>query len=166
MVNNMQSYQMSQKPENKFWVIFLTIVTLAIILTLVSCNASKKAKSSSKTETITVFVRDTVHVKVVDTSKITTELQEFITKTIEIFDTTYTDIPRIRQRIIYENVKQQVTTAQTGITRDSSVGKVNSIQSETIATDSQTKQTKRTPWYLIFGIIIIAAFFIIAKKLQ
>ena len=164
MVNNMQSYQMSQKPENKFWVIFLTIVTLAIILTLVSCNASKKAKSSSKTETITVFVRDTVHVKVVDTSKITTELQEFITKTIEIFDTTYTDIPRIRQRIIYENVKQQVTTAQTGITRDSSVGKVNSIQTETKLVE--TKQVKRTPWYLIFGIVIIAAFFIIAKKLQ
>ena len=161
----MQSYQMSQKPENKFWAILLVIVALGVLLSFTSCSSSKKS-GSSKSENITIYIRDTVHVKVVDTSKITTELQEFITKTIEIFDTTYTDIPRIRQRIIYENVKQQVTTAQTGITRDSSVGKVNSIQSETIATDSQTKQTKRTPWYLIFGIIIIAAFFIIAKKLQ
>lgn len=162
MVNNMQSYQMSKKPENKFWTILLVIVALGVLLSFTSCSSSKK--SSSKSENITIYVRDTVHVKVVDTSKITTELQEFITKTIEIFDTTYTDIPRIRQRIIYENVKQQVTTAQTGITRDSSVGKVNSVQSETKLVE--TKQVKRTPWYLIFGIVIIAAFFIIAKKLQ
>ena len=163
MVNNMQSYQMSQKPENKFWAILLVIVALGVLLSFTSCSSSKKS-GSSKSENITIYIRDTVHVKVVDTSKITTELQEFITKTIEIFDTTYTDIPRIRQRIIYENVKQQVTTAQTGITRDSSVGKVNSIQSETKLVE--TKQVKRTPWYLIFGIVIIAAFFIIAKKLQ
>lgn len=153
---------MSKKPENKFWTILLVIVALGVLLSFTSCSSSKK--SSSKSENITVYIRDTVHVKVVDTSKITTELQEFITKTIEIFDTTYTDIPRIRQRIIYENVKQQVTTAQTGITRDSSVGKVNSAQSETKLVE--TKQVKRTPWYLIFGIVIIAAFFIIAKKLQ
>lgn len=159
----MQSYQMSQKPENKFWAILLVIVALGVLLSFTSCSSSKKS-GSSKSENITIYIRDTVHVKVVDTSKITTELQEFITKTIEIFDTTYTDIPRIRQRIIYENVKQQVTTAQTGITRDSSVGKVNSIQSETKLVE--TKQVKRTPWYLIFGIVIIAAFFIIAKKLQ
>ena len=154
---------MSQKPENKFWAILLVIVALGVLLSFTSCSSSKKS-GSSKSENITIYIRDTVHVKVVDTSKITTELQEFITKTIEIFDTTYTDIPRIRQRIIYENVKQQVTTAQTGITRDSSVGKVNSIQSETIATDSQTKQTKRTPWYLIFGIVIIVLFYITGKK--
>ncbi len=163
MVNNMQSYQMSKKPENKFWAILIVIVALGVLLSFTSCSSSKKS-GSSKSENITIYIRDTVHVKVVDTSKITTELQEFITKTIEIFDTTYTDIPRIRQRIIYENVKQQVTTAQTGITRDSSVGKVNSIQSETKLVE--TKQVKRTPWYLIFGIVIIAAFFIIAKKLQ
>lgn len=153
---------MSKKPENKFWTILLVIVALGIMLSFTSCSSSKK--SSSKSENITVYIRDTVQVKVVDTSKITTELQEFITKTIEIFDTTYTDIPRIRQRIIYENVKKQSTTAQTGITRDSSVGKVNRAQSETKLVE--TKQVKRTPWYLIFGIVIIAAFFIIAKKLQ
>lgn len=153
---------MSKKPENKFWTILLIVVALGIMLSFTSCSSSKK--SSSKSENITVYIRDTVQVKVVDTSKITTELQEFITKTIEIFDTTYTDIPRIRQRIIYENVKKQSTTAQTGITRDSSVGKVNSVQSETKLVE--TKQVKRTPWYLIFGIVIIAAFFIIAKKLQ
>jgi hypothetical protein len=155
---------MSQKPQNNFWVIFLTIVTIAVILTLVSCNGSKKAKSSSKTETITVFVRDTVHVKVVDTSKLTTELQEFITKTIEIFDTTYTEVPQIRQRIIYENVKKQSTTAQTGISKDSTIGKANFAQSATTATNSQTKQTKRIPWYLILGIVIIVLFYMTGKK--
>lgn len=155
---------MSQKPQNDFWVIMLIIIALATMLSMMSCNSVKKAKSSSKTETITVFVHDTVHVKVVDTSKLTTELQEFITKTIEIFDTTYTEVPRIRQRIIYENVKKQNTTAQTGITKDSSAGRVNSIQTETIAIDSQTKQTKRTPWYLIFGIVIIVLFYITGKK--
>lgn len=155
---------MSQKPQNNFWGIFLTIVTLAVLLTLVSCNGSKKAKSSSKTETITVFVRDTVHVKVVDTTKLTTELQEFITKTIEIFDTTYTEVPQIRQRIIYENIKMRKEMRENGISKDSSVSKVNSIQSETIAKDSQTKQTKRTPWYLIFGIVIIVLFYMTGKK--
>ena len=155
---------MSQKPENKFWMIIIPIVLLAIVLTLISCNGSKKAKSSSKTETITVFVRDTVHVKVVDTSKLTTELQEFITKTIEIFDTTYTEVPQIRQRIIYENIKMRKDMKENGISKDSTVGKVNSIQSKTIANNSQTKQTKRTPWYLIFGIVIIVLFYITGKK--
>ena len=155
---------MTQKPENKFWVIFIIVVALALMMTLVSCNVTKKAKVSTKTETITVFVRDTVHVKIVDTSKLTTELQEFITKTIEIFDTTYTEVPRIRQRIIYENVKKQSTTAQTGITKDSTIGKTNFAQSATTATDSQTKETKRTPWYLIFGIVIIVLFYITGKK--
>lgn len=152
------------KPQNKFWIAFLTIVTLAVILTLVSCNGSKKVKSSSKTETITVFVRDTVHVKVVDTTKLTTELQEFVTKTIEIFDTTYTEVPQIRQRIIYENIKMRKEMRENGISKDSSAGNTNRIQSETIATDSQTKQTKRTPWYLILGIVIIVLFYITGKK--
>jgi len=155
---------MTRKPENNFWYIFLTIVTIAVLITLVSCNVSKKAKASTKTETITVFVRDTVHVKVVDTSKITTELQEFMTKTIEIFDTVYTEVPRIRQRIIYENVKQQVTTAQIGITKDSTTGRTNFAQSVTTATSTQTKETKRTPWHLIFGIVLIAMFYIVYKK--
>ena len=155
---------LNQKPQNNFWVIILTIVTLAVILTLVSCNGSKKSKSSSKTETITVFVRDTVHVKVVDTTKLTTELQEFVTKTIEIFDTTYTEVPQIRQRIIYENIKMRKEMKENGISKDSSAGKVNSIQSETIANNSQTKQTKRTPWYLILGIVIIVLFYITGKK--
>ena len=155
---------MSQKPQNNFWVIFLTIVTLAVILTLVSCNASKKAKSSSKTETITVFVRDTVHVKVVDTTKLTTELQEFVTKTIEIFDTTYTEVPQIRQRIIYENIKMRKEMRENGISKDSTIGKANFAQSATTVTNTQTKETKRTPWYLILGIVIIVLFYMTGKK--
>lgn len=155
---------MSQKPQNDFWVIMLIVIALAMLLSMMSCNSVKKSQSSSKTETITVIVRDTVHVKVIDTSKITTELQEFITKTIEIFDTTYTEVPQIRQRIIYENVKKQNTTAQVGITKDSSAGKVNSIQSQTIATDSKSKQTNRTPWYLLLGIVIIVLYYLTVKK--
>ena len=155
---------MSQKPQNNFWVIFLTIVTIAVLLTLVSCNASKKAKSSSKTETITVFVRDTVHVKVVDTTKLTTELQEFVTKTIEIFDTTYTEVPQIRQRIIYENIKMRKEMRENGISKDSTIGKANFAQSATTVTNTQTKETKRTPWYLILGIVIIVLFYMTGKK--
>lgn len=155
---------MSQKPQNNFWIAFLTIVTLAVLLTLVSCNGSKKAKGSSKTETITVFVRDTVHVKVVDTTKLTTELQEFVTKTIEIFDTTYTEVPQIRQRIIYENIKMRKEMIENGISKDSTIGKTNFAQSETVATNSQTKETKKTPWYLILGIVIIVLFYMTGKK--
>jgi ribosomal protein S18 len=152
------------KPENKFWLAFITIVTLAVLLTLVSCNASKKAKSSSKTETITVFVRDTVHVKVVDTSKLTTELQEFVTKTIEIFDTTYTEVPQIRQRIIYENIKMRKEMRENGISKDSTTARTNFAQSATTATNTQTKETKKTPWYLILGIVIIVLFYMTGKK--
>ena len=121
MVNNMQSYQMSQKPENKFWAILLVIVALGVLLSFTSCSSSKKS-GSSKSENITIYIRDTVHVKVVDTSKITTELQEFITKTIEIFDTTYTDIPRIRQRIVaYRNgvlMSREIKSVDFFITND------------------------------------------------
>jgi ribosomal protein S18 len=155
---------MSQKPQNNFWIAFLTIVTIAVILTLVSCNGSKKAKSSSKTETITVFVRDTVHVKVVDTSKLTTELQEFVTKTIEIFDTTYTEVPQIRQRIIYENIKMRKEMRENGISKDSTTARTNFAQSATTATNTQTKETKKTPWYLILGIVIIVLFYMTGKK--
>ena len=155
---------MSQKPQNNFWVIMLIVIALATLLSMMSCNNVKKSQSSSKTETITVIVRDTVHVKVIDTSKITTELQEFITKTIEIFDTTYTEVPQIRQRIIYENIKMRKEMKENGITKDSSVGKVNSIQSQTIATDSKSKQTNRTPWYLILGIVIIVLYYLTVKK--
>ena len=152
------------KPENKFWLAFLTIVTIAVILTLVSCNGSKKAKSSSKTETITVFVRDTVRVKVVDTTKLTTELQEFVTKTIEIFDTTYTEVPQIRQRIIYENIKMRKEMRENGISKDSTTARTNFAQSATTATNTQTKETKKTPWYLILGIVIIVLFYMTGKK--
>ena len=155
---------MSQKPQNNFWIAFLTIVTIAVILTLVSCNGSKKAKSSSKTETITVFVRDTVHVKVVDTSKLTTELQEFVTKTIEIFDTTYTEVPQIHQRIIYENIKMRKEMRENGISKDSTTARTNFAQSATTATNTQTKETKKTPWYLILGIVIIVLFYMTGKK--
>lgn len=142
----------------------IIVIALATLLSMMSCNSVKKSQSNSKTETITVYVRDTVHVKVVDTTKLTTELQEFITKTIEIFDTTYTEVPQIRQRIIYENVRKQNTALQVGITKDSSAGKVNSIQSQTIATDSKSKQTNRTPWYLILGIVIIVLYYLTVKK--
>jgi len=155
---------MSQKPQNNFWIAFLTIVTIAVILTLVSCNGSKKAKSSSKTETITVFVRDTVRVKVVDTTKLTTELQEFVTKTIEIFDTTYTEVPQIRQRIIYENIKMRKEMRENGISKDSTTARTNFAQSATTATNTQTKETKKTPWYLILGIVIIVLFYMTGKK--
>lgn len=159
----MQSYPMKKNPDPifKIWAIFAIILALVLIL---SCNGSKKSQSSSKTETITVFVHDTVHVKVVDTTKLTTELQEFITKTIEIFDTTYTEVPQIRQRIIYENIKMRKEMKENGISKDSSAGNTNRIQSETIANNSLTKQTKRTPWYLIFGIVIIVLFYITGKK--
>ena len=53
---------------------------------------------------------------------------------------------------------------ENGITKDSSAGNTNRIQSETIAKDSQTKQTKRIPWYLILGIVIIVLFYITGKK--
>ena len=72
MVNNMQ-LQM-QNPNNwvKWW---LLAMALLFVLIVTSCNTVKKAERRIEEQTLTIYVRDTVHLKVIDTSRIVTELQ-------------------------------------------------------------------------------------------
>jgi ABC-type iron transport system FetAB permease component len=138
----------------KWW--FLAMAVLFVLI-MASCNTVKKAEKHIQEQTTTIYLRDTVHVKVVDTSRIVTELQEFNTKTIELYDTVYKDVPVLRQRIIYENVKQQRTESQAGITKDSVAGSVSNTQALSKVESTSSKKSNRIPFIgiIIGGIVII-----------
>jgi hypothetical protein len=138
----------------KWW---LLAIALLFVLIVTSCNSVKKSQTTTQEQTLTIYVRDTVHVKIIDTSRIVTELQEFATKTIELYDTVYKDVPVLRQRIIYENVKQQRTESQVGITKDSVSGSVSNTQALSKVESTSSKKSNRIPFIgiIIGGIVII-----------
>ena len=146
-------------PNNwvKYW---LAAMVLLFVLIMMSCNTVKKAERSIQEQTTTIYLRDTVHVKIVDTSRIVTELQEFATKTIELYDTVYKDVPVLRQRIIYTNAYQQRTETQSGITKDSSSGSVSNTKAISSTITESTKKSNRIPitGIIILGIVIIAIY--------
>ena len=152
--------QLSMKSPNnsdgwvKWW--FLAMALLFVLI-MTSCNSVKKSQTTTQEQTLTIYVRDTVHLKVIDTSRIVTELQEFNTKTIELYDTVYKDVPVLRQRIIYENVKQQRTESQAGITKDSVSGSVSNTQALSKVESTSSKKSNRIPFIgiIIGGIVII-----------
>ena len=155
MVNTMQSYQMSQNPKfNWFPFVFIAIVVLLVLL---SCNSVNKARG--KTETLTIYEYDTTRVSVVDTTRTLQEWIEFQTKTVELFDTTYTTVPILRKRIIYENVKASSKEVINGIRKDS----VKATGSVTAFSQSEyrNKETKRLPFWLyvvLVGIILLSIY--------
>lgn len=143
------------KPD--IWIIIWVLFLIALFFAM-SCNTVKKSQSTTQEQTLTIYVRDTVHVKIIDTSRIVTELQEFATKTIELYDTVYKDVPILRQRIIYTNAYQQRTNTFNGITRDSAVGSVSNTQALSKVEATSSKKTNRVP---ITGIIIAAIVIIV-----
>ena len=154
MVNTMQSYQMSQNPKfNWFPFIFIAIVVLLVLL---SCNSVNKSRG--KTETLTIYEYDTMRVSVVDTTRTLQEWIEFQTKTVELFDTTYTTVPILRKRIIYENVKASSKEVAMGVSRDS----VKATGSVTAFSQSEyrNKETKRLPFWLALSIVAVISFVI------
>ena len=138
----------------KWWVLAMAVL---FVLIMTSCNSVKKSQTTKQEQTTTIYLRDTVHVKVIDTSRIVTELQEFNTKTIELYDTVYKDVPVLRQRIIYENVKQQRTESQAGITKDSVAGSVSNTVALSKVESTSSKKSNRIPFtgIIIGGIVII-----------
>jgi hypothetical protein len=124
---------------------------------MTSCNTVKKAEKHIQEQTTTIYLRDTVHVKVIDTSRIVTELQEFNTKTIELYDTVYKDVPVLRQRIIYTNAYQQRTNTVNGIIKDSVAGSVSNTQALSKVESTSSKKSNRIPFtgIIIGGIVII-----------
>lgn len=156
--------QLSMKSPNnsdswiKYWLLAMALLFVLIIMS--SCNSVKKTQSTTQEQTTTIYLRDTVHVKVVDTSRIVTELQEFATKTIELYDTVYKDVPVLRQRIIYTNAYQQRTNSFNGITRDSSVGSVSNTKAVSSTITESSKKTNRIPFtgIIILGIVIIVLY--------
>jgi F0F1-type ATP synthase membrane subunit a len=153
MVNNMQLQMSQNKNYNWFPFVFIAIVVLIVLL---SCNSVNK--SQGKTQTVTVFEYDTIRVSVVDTTRTLQEWIEFQTKTVELFDTTYTTVPILRKRIIYENVKASSKEVINGIRKDS----VKTTGSVTAFSQSEyrSKETKRLPFWLALSIVGIIAFLI------
>ena len=150
----MQSYQMSKDPKyNWFPVVFIVIVVLIVLF---GCNSVNK--SQGKTETVTVYVYDTMRVSVIDTTRTLQEWIDIQTKTVELFDTTYTTVPILRKRIIYENVKASSKEVINGIRKDS----VKATGSVTAFSQSEyrSKETKRLPFWLALSIVGIIAFLI------
>jgi hypothetical protein len=141
----------------KWW---LLAMALLFVLIMTSCNTVKKAEKHIQEQTTTIYLRDTVHVKVIDTSRIVTELQEFATKTIELYDTVYKDVPVLRQRIIYTNAYQQRTNTFNGIIKDSVSGSVSNTQALSKVESTSTKKSNRIPitGIIILGIVIIAIY--------
>ena len=141
----------------KWW---LLAMALLFVLIVTSCNSVKKSQTTTQEQTLTIFVRDTVHLKVIDTSRIVTELQEFATKTIELYDTVYKDVPVLRQRIIYTNAYQQRTESQAGVTKDSIAGSVSNTVALSKVESTSTKKSNRIPFtgIIILGIVIIAIY--------
>ena len=154
MANNMHLQMKNPNSWVKWWLLALALL---FVLIMTSCNTVKKAEKHIQEQTLTIYLRDTVHVKVVDTSRIVTELQEFNTKTIELYDTVYKDVPVLRQRIIYENVKQQRTESQAGITKDSIAGSMSNTQALSKVESTSSKKSNRIPFIaiIILGIVII-----------
>ncbi len=150
----MQSYQMSQnKNYNWFPFVFIAIVVLIVLL---SCNSVNKSRG--KTETLTIYEYDTLRVSVVDTTRTLQEWIDIQTKTVELFDTTYTTVPILRKRIVYENVKASSKEVINGIRKDS----VKATGSVTAFSQSayRNKETKRLPFWLALSIVGIIAFII------
>jgi uncharacterized lipoprotein YehR (DUF1307 family) len=138
----------------KWW---LLAMVLLFVLIMTSCNSVKKSQTTTQEQTLTIYVRDTVHLKVIDTSRIVTELQEFATKTIELYDTVYKDVPVLRQRIIYTNAYQQRTNTVNGIIKDSVAGSVSNTVALSKVESTSTKKSNRIPFIAIIigGIVII-----------
>ena len=153
MVNNMQLQMSQNKNYNWFPFVFIAIVVLIVLL---SCNSVNKARG--KTETLTIYEYDTLRVSVIDTTRTLQEWIEFQTKTVELFDTTYTTVPILRKRIIYENVKASSKEVINGIRKDS----VKATGSITAFSQSEyrNKETKRLPFWLALSIVGIIALLI------
>jgi uncharacterized protein YceK len=154
MVNTMQSYLMNKNPKfNWFPFVFIVIVVLIVLF---GCNTVNKAKG--KQETITVYVYDTMRVSVVDTTRTLQEWIDIQTKTVELFDTTYTTVPILRKRIIYENVKASSKEVAMGVSRDSvkATGTIIGFSQS----DYRNKETKRLPFWLALSIVAVISFVI------
>ncbi len=150
----MQSYQMNKTPKfNWFPFVFIAILVLLVLL---SCNSVNKARG--KTETLTIYEYDTLRVSVVDTTRTLQEWIEFQTKTVELFDTTYTTVPILRKRIIYENVKASSKEVINGIRKDSvkATGTIIGFSQS----DYRNKETKRLPFWLALSIVAVISFVI------
>jgi hypothetical protein len=141
------------KNYNWFPFVFIAIVVLLVLL---SCNSVNK--SHGKTETLTIYEYDTMRVSVVDTTRTLQEWIDIQTKTVELFDTTYTTVPILRKRIIYENVKASSKEVINGIRKDSvkATGSVTALSQS----EYRNKETKRLPFWLALSIVGIIAFLI------
>lgn len=150
---------MSSKDKSKLINVLLVVIAVLLLMALNSCNIVKKTGKTGKTESVITYLYDTTYYHFVDTTKTTQELVEFQTKTVELYDTTYTTIPVLRQRIIYENVKQQRNEESKGVNVDTGKVKSNSdISTKTQITETKKDSFRISPVFIIVGAIIFVLY--------
>ena len=102
----MQTANQQQPDLRKAYLVILFMGILAAILLSSCSNVHKLSKVNTVDSSVVTFV-DSVHVVKYDTSVITYEVNEYQTKTIELFDTIRTVkdsfITVLKSRIIYAN---------------------------------------------------------------
>ncbi|NBW19896.1 MAG: hypothetical protein EBR82_69185 [Caulobacteraceae bacterium] len=141
----------------KWW--FLLMVVLFIVV-MMSCNTVNKSSGKTSEQHQSVIIYDTTKYKVIDTTHFLQELVDFQTKTIELYDTSYHDVPILRQRIIYENIRQQRMEQNNGITKDSNTIANSNTLSYSKTTDTESKKSSRIPFLAIIigGIVLIVVY--------
>lgn len=147
----------------------LTVILVSLIL--FSCSTVHKVSELKKLDSTSVKVIDSIHVKKYDTSVITHELNEYQTKTIEIFDTVRTIkdsiITVLKTRTIWTNSVQNKTELKAGTGIDSAVNKV-SVETKLSKIDkSSEKQSSRFPWWLlVVGLGLAVIILLLLRKMS
>ena len=136
---------------------------LLVLLLLCSCGSVKKTLSTttSTKEALTTTVVDTVHVVKYDTSITTHEINQYQTKTVEVFDTIITPkdsvVTVLKTRTIYTSGQSNKTETKAGTGSDSISGKgttQNISKTENTASNSSIQRTS-TPWWLYILILVV-----------
>ncbi len=139
------------------WPAFFVVLVFCIAM-LCSCSTVHKTSTQSKVDSTSVTVTDSVHVKKYDTSVITHELNEYQTKTIEVFDTVHITkdsvITVLRTRTIWAAGTQEKSEVKAGTGIDSSVNKGSAEVKLTKSVKTTEKDSTRFPWWLIAIVVV------------
>ena len=163
----MKAYELKPKDNKEdnrigFTVIIMMLV-LAAILILTSCGSVKKLSDNKKSDSISVTVVDTVHIKKYDTSTVTHEVTNYTTKTVELYDTVLTKkdsiVTVLKRRTIYAEGNSDMTQTKAGKGIDSSSSKAATTTEVKKQDEVKTKEkTGGIPFWVwvVFAIAFMA----------
>lgn len=163
----MNAYELKpndNKEDNRIgFTVIIMMLILAAILVLTSCGSVKKLSDNKKSDSTSVTVVDTVHVKKYDTSTVTHEVTNYTTKTVELYDTILTKkdsiVTVLKSRTIYAEGNTDLTQTKAGKGIDSSSSKAATTtevkKQEEIKTKDKSGQTPFWIW-VVFAIAFMA----------